>query len=400
MNFITRKLLPLLLVSTSIGYALHAMDHVLPLCKDMSNQDLILGIKELPEELKRYIISFLLQNSLCNFKLYKTFNTQSIPTSLAFSPDGETVIIGFPESSIKDIRIHIWNLQTEKKIIKEVHEGNISCVTFSPNEKTYLTGSHDKTACVWNFNYACMPLGKLLTTFKGHTNSITSAVFSPNGENVLTGSADTTACLWNSKTGELLQRFKGHSSKVTCVAFSPDGETILTGSTDTTACLWNSKTGQLLYSLTEGKAVTLVAFSLDGETAFIGSSRKLLSRWNSKTGELLETLSPSCYSTAHRAFSLTGETVLSSLAGKAACLCDLTTGELLATLPGSPGTITSGAFSLDGEMCVTGSLNRGVQVWKKYWCDFTNATPEEKEKLFKLFLTFYPFLHTKETQNK
>ena len=63
--------------------------------------------------------------------------------------------------------------------------------------------------------------------------------FSPDGKTVLTGSDDKTARLWDAATGQPLGPPMKHQGAVRAVAFSPDGKTIVTGSDDKTARLWH-----------------------------------------------------------------------------------------------------------------------------------------------------------------
>ena len=68
--------------------------------------------------------------------------------------------------------------------------------------------------------------------------------FSPDGKTVLTGSDDKTARLWDAATGNGSGRPLEHQGAVWAVAFSPDGKSILTGSRDGTARLWDGEVGQ------------------------------------------------------------------------------------------------------------------------------------------------------------
>ena len=56
-----------------------------------------------------------------------------------------------------------------------------------------------------------------------HSAQVTSVAFSPDGRSVLSGSGDKTVKLWDAATGRLVRTFEGHSDWVNSVAFSQIG---------------------------------------------------------------------------------------------------------------------------------------------------------------------------------
>jgi len=86
--------------------------------------------------------------------------------------------------------------------------------------------------------------GKSLLAPLQHQDRIVAVAFSPDGKTVVTGSSDKTARLWQTATGKPLVPALQHQDIIVTVAFSPDGKTVLTGSYDKTARLWEAGHGQ------------------------------------------------------------------------------------------------------------------------------------------------------------
>jgi len=79
----------------------------------------------------------------------------------------------------------------------------------------------------------------------GHTNRVFSAQFSPNGKSIVTVSNDKTAKVWDATSGNLIHTLEGNSKMVV----SPDGRLIGTASSDGTAKLWDTAIGEFVYTL-------------------------------------------------------------------------------------------------------------------------------------------------------
>ena len=76
---------------------------------------------------------------------------------------------------------------------------------------------------------------------QGHTSGVNSVAFSPDGRSIVSGSDDRSVRLWNAETRQPIgQPLQGHTGSVLSVAFSPDGRRIVSGSSDRSVQLWDS----------------------------------------------------------------------------------------------------------------------------------------------------------------
>ncbi len=158
----------------------------------------------------------------------------------------------------------------EKLMVTYRVNSAVNSVAFSPDGKTVLTGSGDGTARLWE-----AATGKPVSVFSPmkHGSGVTSVAFSPDGKTVFTGSLDGTARLWEAASGKPVSSPMKHGEWVTSVAFSPDGKTVLTGSLDGTGRLWEAASGKPVSSpMKHGSGVNSVAFSPDGKTIMAATS--------------------------------------------------------------------------------------------------------------------------------
>ena len=141
-------------------------------------------------------------------------------------------------------------------------------VAFSPDGKTVVSGSDDKSLKVWiqwdaidTCDDAAF-LELLAEKQSAHSDCINSVAFSPDGKTIVSGSDDQTLKVWDAGASALTpsnpqpktyrpvlaaasleleaDNDNAHISLVLSVAFSPDGKTIVSGSSYQTLKVWDA----------------------------------------------------------------------------------------------------------------------------------------------------------------
>ncbi|MEM7552540.1 MAG: NB-ARC domain-containing protein [Cyanobacteria bacterium P01_A01_bin.84] len=214
--------------------------------------------------------------------------------SVAFSSDGKTIAAGCDGMSIpNDIdhqQVRLWNVKDKSEKILVGHDISVNSVAFSPDGSTLVSGSTDATMKLWDVSTS-----QLLQTFPEHQEqgvAIYGVSFSPDGQKIANSSFDGSIRIWDVQTGKCIQVFPVDNRPVSAIAFCPnDSNIIASGSLGNSIKLWSIGTGECKQTFQgHTQEVIDLAWSYDGKILVSGSLDETIKIWDVNTGNCLHTL--------------------------------------------------------------------------------------------------------------
>jgi WD40 repeat protein len=292
-------------------------------------------------------------------------------TSVAFSPDGQTLATGDWNGNI-----YLWDVGTGTRTAAladpDLQGDGVNSVAFSPDGQMLATGDADGSTYLWN---VATGTRTAVLTCPGSVE-VMSVAFSPDGKTLATGD-DVNSCLWHVASGTPTAVLSRHGDVVdNSVAFSPDSQTLATGGTDGSTDLWEIGTGTRTAVLTgpanhaAGDGVNSLAFSPDGKTLAIGYYNGSIYLWDVATGTRTAVLTDpgepaSGDGVTSVAFSPDGKTLATGDYDGSTILWELATGTRIAVLADPDGAyVNSVAFSPDGKTLATGDVDGRTYLWE------------------------------------
>ncbi|WP_217246910.1 trypsin-like peptidase domain-containing protein [Streptomyces sp. AC602_WCS936] len=276
-------------------------------------------------------------------------------TSLAFSPDGDTLATGASDATTR-----LWDVRARRSTATLTGpSGTVFALAFSPDGRTLASGGQDRTVWLWDVRERTA-----VTVLNGHTGDVDALAFSPDGTMLASGSMDASVRLWDMRAGRPHASFAGPGGAGDPAAYSPDGKVLATGAGDGTVHLHDVRTRRPLGRLRGHTGeVNTVRFSPDGRfVAASSNDDSLVLLWDARTHRRIATLDGHRRPVRDILFSLDGRTVAtSSYIDGTTRLWSMRTHRQLASFTSRSPLM---AFSPDGTVFVTGGREpSSVQLW-------------------------------------
>lgn len=162
-------------------------------------------------------------------------------TAAAFTPDGQSVVVG----SQSGLRVYSWPELAEQQTL-ETNLAHIHDLAFSPDGGT-LAAVGGQPAESGNVELLGWPQAKLLQQQKIGEDLLYRAAWRSGGEILAVAGPDHGIALLD-RAANVIVQLEGHSQDVMTVAFLPDGH-FISGSRDSTIRIWRQPANELIRTL-------------------------------------------------------------------------------------------------------------------------------------------------------
>ena len=213
---------------------------------------------------------------------------------VAFSPDGKRFVVG-GGAPTEDGEVKVFDAATGKLFteIKAGHSDTVFGAAFSPDGKLLATGGADKFVKVWELPTEDGKAPKFVKSFEGHTHHVMGVGWTPDGKKLASCGADNFVKVWDYEKGEKLRDMQGHQKQVTSLVFVGKTAQFVTGSGDASVRMWNADNGGNVRSFA-GAAdfVYAVSASTDGTVVASGCEDGVVRVYSGTNGTLLKAALP------------------------------------------------------------------------------------------------------------
>lgn len=308
---------------------------------------------------------------------------------VTYSPDGRTLA-----SAGKDGLIRLWD-STTLRVLREIHsgQGEVNEVVFTPDGKTVASAGDDGTVRLWDIGSAKQ---RAILRMEGRRDELNALALSPDGKVIVAGGSDGRAWSWDAESGTLKAARNLGTGAINYLAFAPDGRTVASASNDHCVLLLDPATlrerGQFHYP---GGPMNSLAFNRDGRALAAGSSwsgRIIL--WDRTMTMRFHRPVLLGHDSNVESLSFSPDDTLLASGGRdgRVKLWDIRSGGLLASMEGQAGRIWCVTFAPDGARLATARQDGIIKLWNVHRDDHRTIRmlAETKNRTAKNWAEFLP----------
>ncbi|KAG8758135.1 hypothetical protein FRC14_000696 [Serendipita sp. 396] len=195
--------------------------------------------------------------------------------------DGDKIVTGS-----RDRTICVWTIRNSHPKLKMTltgHQASVLCLQFD-HTGTMVSGSSDWTVIVWDMN--ADPANRVVDVLREHKGGVLDIKMDP--KRIVSCSKDTHICIWDRTTRRLLQKLSGHDGPVNAIGLQDDRVVSVSG--DGKMIMWDIVNGRRIRTF-EGHERGVACVVYKDDWLISGSNDKRIKIWDPKTGECLSTLS-------------------------------------------------------------------------------------------------------------
>lgn len=276
----------------------------------------------------------------------------------ASTASGDIAVASFGTSVL-----HVWNLRTGECLATlEGHEGEVRCVSITPDGRRAVSGGADGALCLWD-----LESGRRVNRFQAAEGSLSCVSITPDGERAFSGSFEYLTS-WDLELAEPLFAIERPGMFVAELSVTPDFRLALLicrprWSPESTLDLWDLVSGRCFQLGVQREAVTSASLSADGRRAVTGSVDRSIWLWNLETGECVDTLAGHTAPVQCVAITADGKRVVSGSQDKTLKIWDLEESRCIKTFEGHTQMVWTLDVTPDGARAVSGGNDGTLRVW-------------------------------------
>lgn len=275
---------------------------------------------------------------------------------LTISPDGKTLVSASADKSIK-----IWEMPSGKEVRTVIEDYlPINHFVIRQENRKIATISNNNQIKIWDFT-----TGKEILTISGHDSSVNHLVISPDGKKLISASADSKIKIWDFTTGKEVLTISGHESFVNYLIISPDGRKLVSADADGKIKIWDFATGKEIFTITgHDSPVNHLVISPDGKKLVSAGADGKIKIWDFTTGQKIFTLTGHDSSVEPLTISPDGKKLVSGSADGQIKIWSLKKGQEIGNFTGHDSSVNALVISPDGKILVSGSADKTIKFWQ------------------------------------